>query len=111
MELELAINQFVAAVNQKMEEYWAKNFPSLPVRGLAVQYKRNWAHLVITEGGTGRSSYGWIALKDFATKELGQVKAGDIHKSASYKKPAKHARGSVLQPESWTCAGPYDIGY
>jgi hypothetical protein len=45
------------------------------------------------------------------TKQLGVIKAGDIHKPASYKIPAKHARGNIYNKETWDCVGPYGIAY
>lgn len=36
---------------------------------------------------------------------------GDILLPASWKAPAKHARGNVCDPATWTCAGPYGIAY
>lgn len=36
---------------------------------------------------------------------------GDILMSATWKAPAKHARGSLHNKKSWTCAGPYGIAY
>jgi hypothetical protein len=36
---------------------------------------------------------------------------GDILMPASWKAPAKHARGNVTDPATWTCAGPWGIAY
>lgn len=106
------VNQFVASTQHKLDLHRKQNFPSLGRRLLSIEYKDKWAKIVARdEGSKGGSVYAWIALKNFETKELGPVTAGDIHKAASWKKPAKHARGSVLRPETWTCAGPYSIEY
>jgi uncharacterized protein YwbE len=48
---------------------------------------------------------------DYQTKGLGVLKSGDIHKADGFKKAAKHARGSVLDIMTWTCADPYGIKY
>jgi hypothetical protein len=47
--------------------------------------------------GEGRPSsvFCFIAAQDNYTKALGHVKKGDVLKSASYKVPAKHARGNI----------------
>jgi len=47
--------------------------------------------------GEGRSTsiFCFIAAEDSNTKGLGGVTKGDVLKPASYKKPAKHARGSL----------------
>jgi hypothetical protein len=39
--------------------------------------------------------YCFVALKDNSTKSVGRVKKGDVLKAASYKTPAKHARGNI----------------
>lgn len=59
-----------------------------------------WCRIVTVErshDGTERdgSVYCFVALQDNRTKSLGHIKAGDIHKAASWKSPARHARGSV----------------
>ena len=48
--------------------------------------------------GEGRrtSVFAFIAAEDSTTKGLGVVKQGDVLKPASYKKPAKHARGNIF---------------
>jgi hypothetical protein len=53
---------------------------------------------VVTSGTTGshRSVYCFIAKVDSTTKVLGTVKAGDVLKSASWKAPARHARGNIF---------------
>lgn len=57
------------------------------------------------------SVYAFIALQDFETKALGPIRAGDIHRPAGWKAPAKHARGTVFNRETWTCFGPYGVAY
>lgn len=110
MELEIAINQFVANLQAKLDEYNAKHFPSQTKPTIAIEFGGKWCKLIKADNNS-RSMYAFIALQNFATKELGAVTAGDIHKPATYKKPAKHARGNVLQEATWGCAGPYGIEY
>ncbi len=59
----------------------------------------------------GSSAYCFIALEDNVTKTLGVVKAGDILKPASYKAPARVARGNVFEANCIECTGPYGISY
>jgi hypothetical protein len=37
----------------------------------------------------------FVALKDYETKQLGEVKAGNIHKSAGWTRPARRVIGQV----------------
>lgn len=69
--------------------------------------------------GTKRSVFCFIANEDSTTKSLGTVKMGDVMKPASFKVPAKHARGNILDehnglmgssgkaPMQWT--GPHYV--
>jgi hypothetical protein len=64
------------------------------------------------EGKTRQSIYCFIALEDFSSKALGTVKKGDVMKPASWKAPAKHARGNVFNPDNGlTTCNSYGPGY
>lgn len=39
------------------------------------------------------------------------VTTGEVFKPASWKAPAEHARGNVLDQSTWGCFGPYGIAY
>jgi len=51
---------------------------------------------IVSFNGSQRSSWAFVAREDTTSKALGMVKRGDVHKCASWKAPAKHARGSIL---------------
>lgn len=59
----------------------------------------------------GASVYCFVAITDFSNKQLGSVKTGDIHMPASFRIPAKHARGSIFQEDFGNCCGPYGVKY
>lgn len=64
------------------------------------------------DGSVRQSIYCFVALEDFATKALGTVKKGDVLKPASYKAPAKHARGNIYAPDNGlTTCNSYGPGY
>lgn len=46
--------------------------------------------------GPGRSAWAFVAKGDGFNKQLGAWQKGDIFKSASWKVPAKHARGNIF---------------
>lgn len=69
-----------------------------------------WCRIVKTYTGS-QSVYAFIALQNYSTKTLGMVNVGDIHRPASWKIPAKHARGNVFQEDFNNCAGPYGVVY
>lgn len=56
--------------------------------------------------------HSFIAVKDFETRALGKVSAGDILKPASYKAPAKHARGNLFAADGGIeCVNHYGPEY
>lgn len=112
-----AVNEIFAAANAKRneemftkhgvtsEDYWSP----LEIRGGSISGQ--WLALDQKQGGQ-RSVYCFIRLTDGETKTLGSLKAGDIHKPASYKAPAKHRRASVFDADFGAkCAGLYGIQY
>lgn len=67
-----------------------------------------------SEAKAGRrgSAYAFIAKVDNTTNALGNVKAGDVMKPASWKTPAKHARGNILDEfNGMSMIGPYGPAY
>ena len=105
------IERFVEAVQTKLDAYRNAHFSTLPRTILQIEKSSKWAKIVVLENGIVKRVYGFVALKAFETKSLGAIVPGDIHMAATFKAPAKHARGSVFKPETWTCAGPYGIEY
>ena len=59
----------------------------------------------------GTSVYCFVARKDGRNKQLGHYKAGDIFLPASWKAPARVARGNILEKKSWDCFGEYGVQY
>ena len=103
--MEEQIEEFVKAADEILEEHWKANnftFSLSPVH--KAEYLDKWVRIVTVErrhdGSTNTAGvYAFICLKDNVTKSLGQVKAGDIHKAATYKAPAKHARANVFEAD------------
>jgi hypothetical protein len=95
------------------KDHIATNYANLQPDTTQLEFGQNWVRVVkVHPGSTGGSAYCFVALKDFSTKQLGNVKAGDIHKPAGYKAPAKHARGSVFHPEQFgKVCGPHSVVY
>ena len=107
-----AIHEFIKVADAVTAEYWtASNFTHAPAPKHEAKFiSSKWCKIVTPGSGV----YGFIAVSDFTTKELGPVAVGSIHKAASWSKPAKHARGNVLtqQPYEYRKAlGPYGPNY
>lgn len=116
MDLQERIDLFVAMADKVTAEYWqANNFThSQPSRHRADYISDKWCRVVVLEDRGGKwedsSVYAFIALQDNVTKVLGAVKAGDVHKAATYKAAAKHARGNVFGDFAG-CLTPHGIVY
>lgn len=114
--LEGRIAAFVAKAIEVTAEYWKQaGYTHAPAPIYKVEISEKWAKVYKWEerGGELRKDaiYAFIAMDDNTTKTLGVIKKGDIHKPASYKLPAKHARGNVFQEDFGNCIGPISISY
>ena len=98
-----ALNAFVAAAQSVIDAHMAKNFPTLEVEKLHVEMGRRYAKIV-RERATdkmGRSVYCFVDLTN-----------GDVLKAETWKKPAKHPRGNIFNPDSGaTGVNPYGANY
>jgi hypothetical protein len=112
-ELAARIDALVVEADRLSAESTTKNFPNLsPDKHSAEYVSDKWCKIVTVQGtGSGRSVYGFVCLVDGETKALGKVKRGDIHKAASWKAPAKHARGSVFAADFGGRLGCYGPAY
>jgi hypothetical protein len=112
-DLTTRINDFVAKADEITANYWIRSgFTHSPAPTHQADYISNkWVRVVTIERGQSSSVYAFIALQDFSTKSLGNIKTGDIHKAATYKAPAKHARGSVFTPDFNNCLTEFGIVY
>ena len=52
------------------------------------------------DGKSQLQIYAFVALEDGFNKQLGSFKKGDIFKPATYKAPAKHARGNIYDEKN-----------
>lgn len=97
MDLNQNIDRLVKFLNDLAAAYAAECKQSNNTT-YSVDFGDKWAKIV-NNYGVGKSVYAFVALRDFETKNLGKVKAGDVHRPASWNAPAKHARGSVFDAD------------
>jgi len=114
--LQERIDRFVEAADRLVNDYWVRsNFTQPKPKHRANEISDKWVRVVIVEERNGvwqdSSVYAFICLKDYATKGLGQLKVGDIHKAATFTAAAKHARGNVLLDGFEKCMTPWGIVY
>ena len=95
------IESFVAAAQAKIEADYKKQFITLTPPRLEVSYGGRYAKIIKRESGQGGSVYCFIDLRN-----------GDVLKAASWKAPAKIARGNINADDFGASAvGPYGANY
>jgi hypothetical protein len=115
------IRERISALCQRADEISARYFEhqgftyAKPDKHKPDYLSPKWCRIMVLEERNGTytetSVYCFVCLQDGQTKALGVVKAGDIHKTATAKAPAKHARGSVFQEDFGNCLTPHGIVY
>lgn len=118
MEIKGKIEEFVKVADKITADYWERNgytFAKSPTHR-ADFISDKWVRVVTIENWHNAeprdsSVYAFIALQDGHTKILGTIKAGDIHKPAGFKAPAKHARGNIFNDDFSKALTPLGIVY
>ena len=101
------IEAWVERCQHLMDKYYAKNFPSLCRQVLVINWGKRYAKIVRTETEDGKT-------KPFSKSVWAFVDMtnGNILKPASWKSPAKHARGNVEDDqEGMGWIGPHGPAY
>ena len=89
------LESFVAGVQDLVDDF-DRHYPvKIEIRDASRKYI-GIDDIEIDHHGTNRSVFCFIASEDGNTKTLGPIKRGDVLKAASYKTPAKHARGNIF---------------
>lgn len=113
-ELQTRIAAYVEAADRAVRIDYERNGYTFepPPTHRADYISPKWCRIVQTRHGHEHgSAYAFVCLQDGETKTLGRIKAGDIHKPASWSAPARHARGSVFAADFGTAAGPHGPAY
>jgi hypothetical protein len=105
MDLNERINYYIDVINFRVSEYWKKcgyTYAPPPVHR-AERISNKWVKVLVYQMRDGSlkvsSVHSFICIADGYTKTLGSLKFGDIHMAASFKSPAKHARGNVFSDD------------
>jgi len=115
--IETRIEAMITEADRLSAAYFARmHFTHRPPdRHAAENISDKWCRIVTCDIVDGmlvnRSVYGFVALCDFSNKTLGQVCRGDIHKAASWKAPARTARGNVFMEDFGGCLTEFGIVY
>ena len=103
-----AIQNFIVAANKEIGSYWERmKLTYAPAPTIVARETER--YIVLHKEGknhegqkTDESIFAFIVRGDFYTRTLGVLKEGDILRPATYKAPAKHARGNVFSEQGGT---------
>lgn len=95
------VKGFVDEVNEEIKSYYETNLQNLTPELLQVEVGNKYIRL-----WKGSSCWGFISRVDGDLKGA-PVKKGDLLKAATWKAPAKHARGNIVEGTArWGVYGP-----
>ncbi len=105
LALATRITEFVKHLDEvQAKHYKDQNYTFAPPPTHAAQYTSDkWCRIVRREFTSGAyrdtSAVAFISLLDGYTRTMGTLIRGGVYKPASFRKPAKHARGNVMDPD------------
>lgn len=85
-ERRAQIEQFLDDARQIVRAYYARQYPTVALPAMSLRFGRRYVKVVI-DHGDGASVWAFIDLEN-----------GDILKPASWRAPARHARGNLDDP-------------
>jgi hypothetical protein len=98
------VMKFVADVNDKIKDYYEEHLSNLKPEYLTVDVGNKYIRL-----WKGTTCWGFISRVDGDLKGA-PIKKGDLLKPATWKAPAKHARGNIMDgTATWGVYGPQYI--
>ena len=97
-----ALNSFLTAAQEMIDAHTAARFPGseprILIEDLGRKYARIWVKYLHEEGRG--SAYCFVNMTN-----------GDILHPATWKGPAKHARGNIFQADAVKAVNPYGTNY
>ena len=101
---QTALDSFVADGQRLIDEDFARHYPALAASGrvpkLSAEVPKGQTYIrIVKNDGSQKSVWAFVVATDVATKSLRFI-AGDVAKPASWKTPAKHARGNILASDN-----------
>lgn len=112
-----AFDKFIADINAMLAKSDLFHPTEVRVRNRNAKYialdRWEYAHEDVERTGPARCSgvHCFVASANSTTKSLGVVREGDVLKAASFKKPAKHARGNIFDDSAMEWMGVFGPAY
>lgn len=108
-----ALQTWMNGCQKIMDEHHARWVPGITRSVLKAVDLQKFVRVIRTlETGDQGSCEAFVAKETFSNRTLGHVKIGDVFKPASWKAPAKHARGNIFNDDhGLSKMGPYGPAY
>lgn len=97
---DAAVDAFLGSIRALIGAHYTKNFPRLTVPTISVDPGGQKYLRIVSDNGTQRSVYCFV-----------DKASGDILKADGWKRPAKHARGSIYDNAGKGAITPYGVHY
>lgn len=88
-ELDAKVAEYMAGAQAKINQKFASNYPNLTPPTLVAQPGKRYVKIINQEQGNNSSVFAFLDTTN-----------GDILKPATWKTPAKHARGNLFDVDS-----------
>lgn len=114
---EESVSSWLQKCQKMVNEYYSEQFSSLQPPIVKLDGGRKFLRVITesTDAQSGRIStmaFAFIATVDGNTKSMGSYQKGDIFKPATWKAPAKHARGNLFDDSNgMSCMTPFGPKY
>lgn len=95
MDFNEALNTFLVKCQAKLDSYYERRFTHVKAPKLEIDEGTKFVRIV-SSSESSRSVFCFVAKVDSVTKGLGEVRTGDVLKSASWKAPARGRRGTIF---------------
>ena len=109
-DFDTTVKNYVEGLQKKINEHFSEHYKNLTAPVIQVTSGKNYIKLIKADAdGTARSVHSFIARIDNYTKGMGSVKQGDILMAASFKAPAKWARGNIFEDDALESVDSYGV--
>ena len=108
---EEVVQLWLAVCQRMINEHYADHFPNLPFPSFDTQAGSRYIRVVSCHPDSQDVVFAFIVREDFETKTMGALKKGDVLKPATWKAPAKHARGNIYNTNTRAYMTPYGPHY
>lgn len=95
-DFDTRLDEFVADCQAMIDKHFKEDFPTQSKKIAIRPGGKKYIAIDVMRDDKAESIWAFIAVGDGHSKGMGHYKKGDIFKSASYKTPAKHARGNIF---------------